>query len=677
MSSTIETKEENNDEKKIAINLMKEIFQYENKIKEINDLLIINNTDLNQNYTNLSELKKRKYILEQRMSEQKLNIIQNIRNKDEQLKLKESLKNELENKIEQYKYKLNTFNSLTFNPIITKQLFPNNNKNDLLSNEEINEFILNSKKTVINYNDNNNMINDINKNKNLKKELMNKIYNIQLKINKTNEQLKMLKEEKISIKNELINIISCKESIDALIKFNHYLIKNYKEIQKNNPDYNNIDKEIYHTNKWTKPLLIYFYEMSIINIDQFSNGFNDIILDIYDINNKSLDSSINNKDLIKKNENLELSPISSLKNNCYSNKVNNNYITNFSIIKILKNEFESYIKKNKNNCWAVNQNNTNNFLEKISKIIINKINSIVNLNYLNKKFLEINNNIIIYLSYYIKSLYYDKIINSNLKFINKDYKYKKKELQTIIIDLNIDLKKLEMKKNELHQQKKDNEGEIKIMNNEEKKRLIQDDLKNGNSIVSKREEKEYLQLFLKINILTKIIFCYFRKIEKNKYIKYNPLNKISNENLSKSPFYFMSSSISLNKSYNSIRVALASKLDPIDINIKDIQYTIVTNSLKTIIEIYRDYKKFIKKEGDKDQFIKKEIEKYSNLNYDYINKCINNNKFNFIMFTEGNTQYEFLFCSYEDFKMWINGIAFIIKNRNKIPLKKLLEILED
>ena len=666
MYSSVETKEENNDEKKIIINLMKEIFQYENKIKEINDLLIVNNTDPNQNYTNYSELKKRKYIPDQRMFEH--NIIQNIENKDDQLKLKESLRNEIENKIEEYKYKLNTFNTFTYNPIIANKLFPINKK-DSSSNEEINGNILNSNQMEINYDDNDNMANEIIINKNKEKELMNKIQSIQLKINKANEQLKMLKEEKISTKNELINIISCKESIDALIKFNHYLIKNYKEIHKNNPD-NNINKEIYYTNKWAKPIIIYFYEMSIINIDQFSNGFNDIILDLYEINNKSIDSSINNNrtNLSKKKENLELSPIFSLKNNCYSTKVDNNYISNFSMVKILKNEFESFIKKNKNNCWA----DTYKFLEKISRIIINKIKSIDNINYINKKFSEVNNNIIIYLSYYIKSLYYDKIINSNLKFINKDYKYKKKELQTIVMDLNIDLKKLEMEKMELHKQINDSEQEIKIIKNDSKNKRIIDNLKNENSSMLLKEEPEYLQLFLKINILTKIIFCYFRKIKKNKYIKYNPLNKISNDHLSKPPYNFMSSSISLNKSYNSIRVAFATKLEPIDINIKDIEYTIVTNSLKTIIEIYRDYKKYNKKENDKDKFIQKEIEKYSNLNYDYINKCINNNKFNFIMFAEGNLQYEFLFCSYEDFKMWINGIAFIIKNRNKI-----LEILEE
>lgn len=661
MYSSVETKEENNDEKEIIINLMKEIFQYENKIKEINDLLIVNNTDTNQNYTNYSELKKRKYIPEK-------NIIQNLKNKDEQLKLKESLRNEIENKIEEYKYKLNTFNTLTYNPILSNKLFPINKK-DSSSNEEINGNALNSNQMEINYDDSDSMTNEIIKNKNKEKELKNKIENIKIKINKANEQLKMLKEEKMSTKNELINIISCKESIDALIKFNHYLIKNYKEMHRNNPN-NNIDKEIYYTNKWTKPILIYFYEMSIINIDQFSNGFNDIILDIYDINNKSFDSSINNNrtNLSKKKENLELSPIFSLKNNCYSTKVDNNYISNFSMVKILKNEFELFIKKNKNNCWA----DTCFFLEKISKIIINKIKSIENLNYISKKYTEVNNNIIIYLSYYIKSLYYDKIINSNLKFINKDYKYKKKELQTIVIDLNIDLKKLEMEKIELHKQIIDNEREIQIIKNESKNKRLIENMKNENSSILSKQEPEYLQLFLKINILTKIIFCYFRRIKKSKYIKYNPLNKIINDHLSKPPYNFMSSSISLNKSYNSIRVAFATKLEPIDINIKDIEYTIVTNSLKTIIEIYRDYKKFKKKDNDKEKFIKKEMEKYSNLNYDYINKCISNNKFNFIMFAEGNLQYEFLFCSYEDFKMWINGIAFIIKNRNKI-----LEILEE
>ena len=88
-----------------------------------------------------------------------------------------------------------------------------------------------------------------------------------------------------------------------------------------------------------------------------------------------------------------------------------------------------------------------------------------------------------------------------------------------------------------------------------------------------------------------------------------------------------------------------------------------------IIEIYRDYKK-LKKIGkenyNKDFFIKNEMEKYSNLNYDYINKCIENKNFNFNLLVKKKQQMEFVFCSYDDFKTWINGLAFIIKNKNKL-----------
>ena len=187
-----------------------------------------------------------------------------------------------------------------------------------------------------------------------------------------------------------------------------------------------------------------------------------------------------------------------------------------------------------------------------------------------------------------------------------------------------------------------------------------------NNIIQKEKVSN---IFLdKIKILTKITFCYFRK-NNNNYSKFNPINKISNENLCKAPYYFIKSSISLNKSYKSIRIGLTNQLDPIDIDIKDIEYTIVRTSVKMIIEIYRDYKKW-KKNGkencNKDFFIKNEMEKYSNLNYDYINKCIDNKNFNFNLLVKKKQQMEFVFCSYDDFKTWINGLAFIIKNKNKL-----------
>ena len=88
-----------------------------------------------------------------------------------------------------------------------------------------------------------------------------------------------------------------------------------------------------------------------------------------------------------------------------------------------------------------------------------------------------------------------------------------------------------------------------------------------------------------------------------------------------------------------------------------------------MIEIYRDYRRYIKHakdKNDKEIFVEKEMEKYNNINSEYINKCIENKRFSFILFIEENTQMEFLFFSYDDFKTWINGLAFIIKNKKKL-----------
>ena len=1059
MTSQKKSNENNNNEEEIILNLINDIFQYENKIQEVNNLLIDNNADINNDHTKLSELKNQKLNLNQKISDIDQNLSQYVKNKDTQLKLKESMKNEIENKIQEYKYKINTLNSLSFNPIITKKIFPNNQtQNEILTNEQINDILTNVQNLKNFSEDETNTITDeiINMNKDQEKDLIKNINNLKSKICQIDEQLKMLKEEKYSTNNELINIISCKETIEALIKFNHYLIKNYIKENNENKNINNInnideeknsDEEIYNKNKWTEPTQLYFYELCTLDSEEFSLGFNDIIIDLYDINNNK---SFNNNKIKLELPSIKRNSTNSKKDN---NITNNNTINNnvFSISKILKKEFEFFVKKSKNNPTSTDQGDDfmNNFLEKISNTIISKLKLFLSKKFNNQKFSEINKNIIIYLSYYLKSLYYEKIINSCLKFVNKEYKYNKKELQNINNDINVEIKKLELKQKDIHQQINYNEREINKIQNESIKKKLIDNLKNENMINLSKNEQEYLQLcskinnlllqrdevnsicekinnefkskqeeieleknkinkqitdinkeikniednleqkklkankeiieyrkiiadkynkiksqlkickkkygddteqynslvnninktiklkntdhlnikdldnirltgnseiipkteiykftissyeddeksnfkknkkrnlnrtgdkiynlefsttkscsknlnsnrnnslnnnnlklskdkknlklhtsnklqkhtnylkkyfntnsnqnndehnknedkdfksdkkyftqtsfypgfksisgsmnntaktnnhnnyfnqrmsyhenstritdlldkysknipfyeaspnsnkinsvnlhkniyslrndkmpynindntnhsknnnkgdklsktinelknniikneklsynyFEKIKILTKITFCFFRNNNKN-FSKYNPINKISNENLCKSPYHFMKSSISLNKSYESIRIGLTTQLDPIDINLKDIEYTVVNSSMKMMIEIYRDYKKYNKNNSDKfdkNLFIKEEMEKNSNLSYEYINKCIDNKKFNFILFVQGNQQMEFIFCSYEDFKTWINGLAYIIQNK-----KKLLEFI--
>ena len=1063
MSSLINSRENNTnkEEIEIIINLMQDIFQYEKKIQEDNNILNNNNTNINQTYTKLSELKNHKIKLSEKIAEIEQNFSENLKNRDTQLKLNESMKNKIDNQIQEYKYQLNTLSSLEFNPLISKKIFPNNNnKNEILTNEQINNIILESKNVKNNdeYKPVNITNEIININKNQEKDLIENINNIKLNIIQTDELLKMLKEEKDSTTNQLINIISCKESIDALIKFNHYLIKNYVKENNENVISNEIinDEEIYIKNKWEQPTNLFFYEISSLDSEQFSIGFNDIIIDLYDINNLPIYN--------KQKNNLELSELTNKNKNNYNSKNDNN---SFSISKILKKEFEFFVKVNKDNILINNESIMKNFLEKISNIIINKLKLIIRKKNSSEKFDEINKNIIIYLSYYVKSLFYEKIINTSLKFINKEYKYNKKEVKNNKNELNVEVKKLEFKQKDLHHQINNNELEIKMLQKEYNKKQIIDNLKNeGESNLSKNEQ-EYLQIcsninnlmvqkeeinsliekinnefkikeeeidnekrklnkeisdinneiktleeeielkkiksnekiieyrkiiadkynkiksqlkicknkygenteqyntlinninekmknkdnidninikdleiksnnndniykysmnsytyeeyeknncikninkdlnrintnnniksyneekyynlefstnrfsnytnksmnnntidllrnnrdkkninafssnklqkhinyidtyfntnsnkdnnnsnneeiynnnnktniksstqlnfypgyrninnlhnnttskknyintnlyntrfsyqnnstritslldkysknvphydiskninqlssfntanrtvhsyrkenlpysnnlqeklniyynsnndsnnihinnknedelsktiselkinilknekysftFLeKIKILTKITFCFFRKINKNS-IKYDPLNKISNENLSKSPYYFLKSSISLNKSYNSIRIGVANQLDPIDIYIKNIGYTIVSSSMKKMIEIYRDYRKYCKnvnEKNDKEKFVEKEIKKYNNIDEEYINKCITNKKFSFVLFIEEKLQMEFLFFSYDDFKIWINGLAFIIKNKKKL-----------
>ena len=149
MSNKNTFNEEINNEEEIIISLMNEIFQYENKIKEINNILMNNNSNKNKNFIELSNLKKEKLILQEKISELGQKIEEKKRIKEEQINFKELMINEIKNKIEEYKYQINTFNFLNFEPFISEKLISNKNKNDILTNEQINEIIKIKKKNKI------------------------------------------------------------------------------------------------------------------------------------------------------------------------------------------------------------------------------------------------------------------------------------------------------------------------------------------------------------------------------------------------------------------------------------------------------------------------------------------------------------------------------------------------
>ena len=66
------------------------------------------------------------------------------------------------------------------------------------------------------------------------------------------------------------------------------------------------------------------------------------------------------------------------------------------------------------------------------------------------------------------------------------------------------------------------------------------------------------------------------------------------------------------------------------------------------------------------EFIKREKLKYLNFNNDFIEKSAINKYFNFSLLINEGRRIEIIFCNYDDFKLWINGFAFIIKNKKQI-----------
>ena len=55
--------------------------------------------------------------------------------------------------------------------------------------------------------------------------------------------------------------------------------------------------------------------------------------------------------------------------------------------------------------------------------------------------------------------------------------------------------------------------------------------------------------------------------------------------------------------------------------------------------------------------------KFKEMSKEDIIKSALNQNFNFSLVTKNRKRFEFIIRSYEEFKIWINGLAFIIKNK--------------
>ena len=739
-----EPTEETEEEKEIKL-LVDDIYEYEEKILEINTYLEKNKSQNSE--ANIISLKKKENSYKDKLNLIKIKSNDEIKKKQNMIEAKKKILKDIENQISSYISKLSEFNTLSFNSLIMTKYIISNNINEFLTKEQIDNIINSSMKEE-------NKIIEEKGNENKKENMNEEIEKIKNKINEIKENLLMMKEEKKGINDEIIELISKKETVDSLVKSS--LINLYENTNYNN---NNIIPEIQ------------IYELNFNDTNKIAKDICDELYEVFDIKNKEKNKNkISNKEL-----SLNISSIK-LKNeedNTFNKK-------NLEIL--IKSELDTFLLNQIKNKEIIN-----NLMNNLCIIISTKL-QLLNVEDISSDKLKA------YLLYYFKSIYYDNIIENKFKFINKEYKIIKKEKKKNLENLKDELSLLENKNSEIKNKnnksqnnknrneinltnneqeyiricskgnsllkqkeelvivinnlekeieniKIENQEEIEkietelniikeeinnLTNNEEKKKVkLQNDIINYRKIISdkfdsiKKQLQNYknkygsnlgiynrlidginetIKLIYKennnsdnilkegknenvndmiinknnYNIINKLISltkgseCYFREIS-NMYIKYNPIENM-NKKLCESPFYFSKAILNLNKSYDGI--SFNSNNLNYYYNIGQIDNTIMNSNLKVIIDIHRDYRKFINNKNNKNttmiDFIKKEKEKFLNYSDEFIEKCAMNKFFNFSLLINEGRRIEIVLCNYDDFKLWINGFAFIIKNKKQI-----------
>ena len=172
----------------------------------------------------------------------------------------------------------------------------------------------------------------------------------------------------------------------------------------------------------------------------------------------------------------------------------------------------------------------------------------------------------------------------------------------------------------------------------------------------------------KIELLHKSIICYCRELsllEDNKnIIKYNPLNNIDFDILCASPYNFQRVRMNLNNKSDIIIIKIYNEKKNLEIKLEDIISTFVNSNIKKIIEIYRNYNKNkFNNNFSFEEFVNKEKNKFNEMSKEDIIKSALNQNFIFSLVTKNEKRFEFIIRSYEEFKIWINGLAYIIKNK--------------
>ena len=692
------------DEETVIQKLIEDIYKVEEKIN-----LLSNNSDSKTKnepkLKKLSELNNIKNDLIKNISQYNNSLSLEMKKNDISSEHKKILINELEQKINENRNKLNSFNTLNFKylPLI-KNIFSNNVEDGFLSKEQIED--------VLKSNNNNETDEDeikkINKEKEVNKAsqnvIKNNIFEYKIRKEQIEENLKMLEEEKDSTNDELINILSCKESIDFVMKLIiDKLIKNKSKYNINNNFCNN-NNTIDNNGEEEFDKLIEILNSDLLYLDPSKTAYRicENLYDIYDLDNNKKNSKYHNKscmsinscknrsgsyenDILNDKTNMNINYYKCHKR-CGSNNITNkmsdiikdsnieqvsNKNINISTIKkpennldkkiltkLIQNEIETFLStQNFKSSYIIEENLLNDFLYNLSMIIINKIKNIVEtLNRKEKNKIEYifisSNDLMAYLCYFFKSFYYEILISNKLMFINKDFKQLKKELKKAISDTSNEMTKLENKLDEIKIKEKININMIEII----KQKTNENGNKNCMNSNLSQIEMDYIQVCIILNDSVSEREKLKKEIEKNNNdlihkkeeneIKINKLNlEINNINNEMKEINndIEKFTIQNNEEIINYRKIIADKFNQIKIQLNSYRNKKQDN--------IKEFNQFLEKINDS---INKKLNKTS-FNYENILKDIQDKS------TENNNK-----------NIFINGNELVINDIEKSNLEKKL-----
>lgn len=368
-------------------------------------------------------------------------------------------------------------------------------------------------------------------------ELLRHINKNELKKNKFNEMALMLEEEKEGVDIKIIEYMSLKETYEEIAKLqlkififenlednNNYNANtfriNFKNENENNGAgqflLNNKNKMNLNIKADISDIKVYYYEINIIDIHKLSKEMGSHVINLINYYLQSLGSIHNNTEINNSYfYNTLNNKTSGLQNFDNVNTIlddNNNYntINNFNIllnktkifynksdIKSLISILSSKIEKQIINFLASSDKYVEgkNYIDKLDQLfnILNElIISFINIYY--NSYIKIKTNysekLILFIKYFIKSFYYEKIISTEFSFINHEYKNNNKLLQNYISLIEKNLNKLNSQNEENLLTKKQLEEKIIYLNDE----------MNKDSNLTE-QEKEYIKLNQKLKDL--------------------------------------------------------------------------------------------------------------------------------------------------------------------------------